>query len=504
MTSLGLTRRTFLHLSAVASAVISRVRAQRWVPSPASPVKGRPQKDPCIAMQVGAVSFYDEGVEKVLDIFQEKAGVNTLWLNTYTYGRGTGGRQVPGQPLPDHGVQEYDPDYHGGAFYDYDPRYFTGTILDDFRAPDYKRGNVLEDVLPSAKSRGMDVYVWDYNNAYDTMPSRMPNYSKVLEIDVYGRRTDRACFNNRDYRNHLISKIEDYHKSYPEIAGIAWGCERMGPLMNMMGGGWNSTYITCFCEDCRRLAQRRGINIERARQGYMEMDALFQQARKGVRPNDGFFVSFWRLLLRYPEILSWETLWTDSYHDVRAQVYGVSRAIAPAKPFGFHIMHMNSFNPFYRAEEDYRVTKGYADYLKVVMYNNAGGPRLARYIRSVHETVFKDAEPSDFLPFLYKLLNYDEVEFDQLSTTGLSSDYVFRETGRAVRGVDDEIPIYPGIDVDIPTPPGEKRTTPEDVRGAVTAAFRGGAKGIIISRKYSEMKLANLAGVGQALRDLDL
>src|SRR5437867_1234396 len=56
-----------------------------------------------IGIQVGAISFVDEGVEKVLDIFEERASINTLFLAVFTYGRGIAGRQVPGQPLPDHG-----------------------------------------------------------------------------------------------------------------------------------------------------------------------------------------------------------------------------------------------------------------------------------------------------------------------------------------------------------------------------------------------------------------
>src|SRR5437870_3513949 len=52
-----------------------------------------------IGMQVGAVSFVDEGTEKVLDVLQERAGVNTLFLAVFTYGRGIAGRQIPGQPL---------------------------------------------------------------------------------------------------------------------------------------------------------------------------------------------------------------------------------------------------------------------------------------------------------------------------------------------------------------------------------------------------------------------
>ena len=46
--------------------------------------------------------------------------------------------------------------------------------------------------------------------------------------------------------------------------------------------------------------------------------------------------------------------------------------------------------------------------------------------------------------------------------------YVERET-RAVEGLGDGIPVYPGIDVDIL---GECPTTPERVRDAVVAAFR--------------------------------
>ena len=105
------------------------------------------------------------------------------------------------------------------------------------------------------------------------------------------------------------------------------------------------------------------------------------------------------------------------------------------------------------------------------------------------------------MTFYYKLMNYDEAPYAKLSTAGLSADYVHRETKRAVAGVNGEIPVYPGIDVDIPTSANQKRTTPNDVREAVKAAFAGGAEGIVLSRKYSEMMLANLAGAGQGVRD---
>jgi hypothetical protein len=36
------------------------------------------------------------------------------------------------------------------------------------------------------------------------------------------------------------------------------------------------------------------------------------------------------------------------------------------------------------------------------------------------------------------------------------------------------------------------------------AAFRAGAPGVILSRKYSEMQLANLSGAGEAIRELKI
>src|SRR6266496_4465220 len=83
-----------------------------------------------IGIQAGAVSFVDEGTEKVLDNLQELGAVNTLFLATFTYGRGIAGRQVPGQPLPDHGKQQYDTDtFKGGSYTRIHPQYYRDTVI---------------------------------------------------------------------------------------------------------------------------------------------------------------------------------------------------------------------------------------------------------------------------------------------------------------------------------------------------------------------------------------
>jgi len=112
-------RRTFLQrsLSAAGAAVLGR-----WMIADAA-------EPAMIGIQVGAVSFVDEGTGKVLDGFREMAAINTLFLATFTYGRGIAGRQPRGNPLPDHGRQEYDDNFHGGNFATPHPQFYRNTTI---------------------------------------------------------------------------------------------------------------------------------------------------------------------------------------------------------------------------------------------------------------------------------------------------------------------------------------------------------------------------------------
>jgi len=453
-----------------------------------------------IGIQIGAISFTDEGITRVLDLLQEKAKVNTLFIASYTFDRGTGGRQLPGYSLPDHGVQEYDLDFRGGNFAEIHQQYYANTIIKDFRAPDHGDLDILAEVLPEAKKRNIDVYCWINENPYSSISKYVPNFPKVLEIDCYGRKTILPCFNNPDYRNFHLSLVEDYCKSY-NISGILWGSERQGPLGNLIDGGWSSNYVGCFCEHCRELAYEHGINVDRAIKGYQLLSDFFLKAEK-LRPNDGYFVTFWRILLDYPEILAWEKLWMDSLMSLQKEIYGITKAINPEIKVGWHIMHLLSFSPFYRAEQDYIELKNFSDFIKIALYNNCAGGRFVRFLQSLHRSILHDADPEDSLKLMYKILGIAEDSLDRLPTTGFSAEYVRRETERAVRGVDGQCSIWPGIDIDIPTKENEKKTSPKDVKEAVKAAFTGGADGIILSRKYSEMKLSNLEAVGEVLEEL--
>ncbi|PYY13273.1 MAG: hypothetical protein DMG60_22320 [Acidobacteria bacterium] len=226
---------------------------------------------------------------------------------------------------------------------------------------------------------------------------------------------------------------------------------------------------------------------------------VVQQSRAGSRPADGFFVSYWRLLVEYPEILTWEKLWNDGQKRAYENIYRTAKSIRPYIQVGWHIWHNNSFSPFYRAEQDYTDFRKYSDFLKVVMYNNCGGPRLASYVKSVSRTMFADFSPDEVLAMMYKIQNYKEADLQQLQHRGLSANYLERETRWALAG-SDGVKIWPGIDIDIPTGSDEKKTEPDDVRESVRAAFRAGAQGLVLWRKYSEMRLANLRAAGEAVR----
>ena len=148
--------------------------------------------NPMIGIQVGAVSFVDEGVEAVLDRLQHDAAVNTLFIAAFSYGRGIAGRQVPGQPLPDHGKQEYDIGFRGGNFARVHPQYYTSTSLKNIQATDYGKFDVLGDVIPAARARGMKTICW-YE---DVFRQDLDGIDQLQEVTLSCKKASTLCFHN--------------------------------------------------------------------------------------------------------------------------------------------------------------------------------------------------------------------------------------------------------------------------------------------------------------------
>ncbi len=448
-----------------------------------------------IGMQVGAVSFIDEGVNKVLDILQERGQVNTLFLATFTYGRGIAGRQMPGFPFPDHGKQEYDVDYHGGNFAKSHPQYYTKTVLKETRSPDHGDWDILEKVIPEARKRGLKIYAWNE----DQWNWTLPNIQKLQEFNLNMELSPNVCDYNPEYRNFITGLTRDHCASY-DLDGLMWGSERQGPLNNALLG----SRVACFCSFHRKAALDRGIDVERAMEGFKKLVDFTTKAKAGQKPIDGYFVEFWRIMTDYPEIIAWEKLWTDGNRATHSDIFKAAKEARPQVHVGFHIMHAISFNPFFRAEKAYEQF-AYADFLKPVIYNICGGSRYANYINNIGSTMFGDLSKEKVLEINNQFLNYGDMpSLSELPKQGLPADYVFRETKRALDSVKGKIKIYPGIEIDIPAVPENKQTKPEDVYSSTTAALKAGAHGIIFSRKYSEMYLANISGGGDAVKSFYL
>jgi hypothetical protein len=356
-------------------------------------------------------------------------------------------------------------------------------------------------VLPAARKRKLKLFC----SIEDVFRADVPGVKEVSEVDLQGRKGGGLCLYHPDVRSFWTGLATDLCRSY-EIDGILFFNERNGPLLNALGASHAqsiaSSRVTCFCEHHQRAAQAAGIPFDRAREGFTRLDQFVQNALADRRPSDGYFVEFWRLLVEYPEIIAWDRLFDAAKHQVLAEVNAAVKAVRSDLLVGFHIEHVNSFNPIFRATRSYGDLSARADFLKVVVYNNCGGERYANFIRNVGSTVYRDVPKDQLLRFNNHLLNYgDEAGLGELAKAGLSADYVARETRRALAGVRTGCRVLPGIDIGIPTGRESRRASPEDTYAATRAALQAGAQGVIFSRKYSEMRLANLEAAGNAVRE---
>ncbi len=471
-----------------------------------------PASSKMIAIQIAAVSFVDEGIEACLDTLQERGAVNTLMPAVYSTSRGTAGRH---KPYPGHGKDVEDTSIKGGNYATVHPSFYKNLSIDPLatQATDHPGFDVLRDLIPHTRKRGMKV-IGLFQNSFD---EKLPGAEKMLAYDFNGQRTDALCFNNPYHRRFLTGLVDDYVNSY-DIDGLIYVNETQGAFTDMIGGrfrgrerGLPGTRI-CFCQYCIDKGKAQGVRVERLKAAFAEAEKFVAAGRAHQRPVDGFYVSFWRLLLRNPELLQWEHLYHESYREVYKLMYDHVKAANKKVQFGLHIWTNTSMNPIYRAEQDFAELSKCADFLKLALYNNCGGPRMASYIQSIGDTVYGDLSREEAAQFHYRVLNYpNEAPYPRVSETGLSADYVAQEVKRALAGRGPNgAKILAGIDVDIPLSQLDivegaqmaeaALTTRGRVRDATREALRVGADGIVISRKYSEMKLDNLSGIGDAVR----
>lgn len=468
-----------------------------------------------IAIQIGAVSFVDEGEEQVLDNVQNLAGINTLFLPVFAYNRGLAGRgYLDGNTkykatVADHGKSSYDPDwFHGGYYATPHMKYYKNTVFKDLRAPEFGNYDMLTAVIPRAHKRGMKV------NAMmaDNFKGDLPNAKKLFQVGLDGRLKHTVCFNNPEFQGFLMGLIEDCTRSYP-IDGLLWRSEKTGPLTEVLGLAHNSKgggNPGCFCKFCRTRARKEGISVDRATKGYAALRSFAATGLSGERPVDGFYVTFWRILIEYPEILQWQRLFRDSLRDTYKAIYKKVKSIKPNLPVGWGFSSQQIYSHLYRADAELKALAGYTDFMKFYIYANVGGSRTSKYLDRLGTSIYGDVPREQLLQLLYCIMGYgNEGTFDDLRRRGYSDNYVYRETQRALKGAEGTgIKIWPAIDINLPSRrywdgfDDYSISKPESIKKAVHAVFSAGSDRILLARKYSEMQLTNLKAIGEALNEI--
>jgi hypothetical protein len=246
--------------------------------------------------------------------------------------------------------------------------------------------------------------------------------------------------------------------------------------------------------------------VEQARRGFTKLYEFISSClADGDRPNDGYYITFLRIILEYPEILAWEYQWHQAKEEIAQLIYGTIKSIKAEAQVGWHVYHRVTWEPIYRAEMDYAAIANYSDWIKPVVYHDIAGVRIRTlHIEKLKRTILREISEQDSLNFHYDILGYEktiEPNFEEMTPTGLSPDFVYRETKRCVDAVGGRVPVYAGVGFDIPTNGNPVRSTPERVYQAVYKAFEAGASGLIVSREYDEMRIPNLEAVGRAVKD---
>jgi hypothetical protein len=514
-----ISRRDFVRTAALAAtaATSSLALTPAQGRAAAADAQGTAQK-PMIGFQAEVSYVMQYGIARFLDDIQTRAGVNTVFLHCNLYDASWAGLDRAANPT--------------GSFATAHPQCYRDVYMkpQGLGPGDFNLPEAMRKITAETRKRGVRIFSWVAED--NRAPLRIAGMDKLYEIDLYGRRTGGhpggPCLNNPYFRNLISGAVEDYIRFY-EVDGLQRGSERQGPLGNALGAWHHGAksdpgHTSCFCDYCAAKAAKQGIDFERVKKAYLALESYVRDGRAGKRPRDGYYVEFWRILLRHPELLTWETFWSDSMREMQREFYSRAKSIKPDVQVGFHIWHNIAFNPIYRAEQDYRPYTEYADFLKPVVYDNPAGERMTSFVESLTQNIFGDLSHQQLLDFEYSVMDLREKAYDEIIGRPLadyqsqlreqpingtpdgpferfSGDYVYRETKRAVEAVaGSKTRICPGLGIDVQL----KNSTPESVRDAVQAIFRAGGAGMVISTSHAAMRPENLSAVGATLRELKL
>lgn len=505
-------RRAFLKKTAATGTVLG-LAPQLIARELSNPYQnGRLNADSMVGIQMAAHSMFDEGIEPVLDFLSQEAEINSLLIYSHTYyGIGNKPYQVLAKdhikPPKNLTSRKLPP-----VWVKHNDQSFKNTSLRHAK-PDpsleYANRDIFNEILKPARERDMKIYVRMLESGGGHGENQIINYDKVKVIDIDGNKGNIACWNHPDYQNWLFATMEDMFQSY-EIDGLQYGAERTGPLSLLLLKG---EIPSCFCEHCRKKNADKGIDPDRAKEGYTQLYEYIKNVASGTHDKtDTVMTNVWKYLQKYPEILGWNYQWfqTDEYN--QQQIYDRIKAINQDIVVGRHVDHQrSSWDPFYRSAIGYDEMTNSADFIKPILYHDIYGPRLRWWvIEQWQKHLFNDFTREETLNYLYKTMGYSpeaQVPLDELPVRGMGPEYVYDEVKRCVDSIKDDTEVVAGIGIDVMWHgrrgnPQPYPSDPIELQKAVFKAVDAGASGILASREYDEMRFSSLRAFGEAIRQL--
>src|SRR5580765_2549565 len=256
-----------------------------------------------VGIQMGPHTMLDEGIDACLDLIQNTAAIDTVFVYSHAYGGDL--RKALNVLATDHGKPPRDQRTRNLplVWVKQHDQYFKDTTL---RHPavdatfDYHDRDLFAEMMKPLRARGMKVYA----RILESGGHGIVNFNKVGTVNVNGRQTGTGCWNHTEYIGFWRATVEDLFRSY-ELDGYQWGAERASPLANILQNGTDNS-ATCFCQFCRARGKANGIDADRARKGFADVLAYVQGLRNNqLKPADGVAAEFLRILIRCPEVLAW-------------------------------------------------------------------------------------------------------------------------------------------------------------------------------------------------------
>ena len=443
-------RRSFLKNATAAAAVTASLPA---IESIAATSAAQPApNNPMIGIQVGAVSFVDEGVEPVLDEFQQCDAVNTLSSPPSPTAAASQAARFPASRCPITASRTTIPTLSTAAVTRRPSAILQGTVL-KISAHPTSATTTSRGRPPSARKRGMKTICWFEDvwsagvpnvrrprSGISTAERRPPSASTTLTTQLAARHWSRttpaatrstASCGDPSVRAHSPTRSAAIMEDVPAT--------QQGHLLLLLRAQSNSA---------------RGINAARARDGFQALADFVGAARKeGVRG--------WLLrhalashaplprTARLGDALDRQPPRNLRRH-LRQSEIGQSRRFRSAGTSGTTTPSVPSTAPS-------RISPTIAPVLRLPQDRDV--PQLRRRAHgaassdNVGQTMYGDVPSrSCSISTTASSTTSTKSTLAALPQSGLSADYVYRETKRARAGLDGtKTLLWPGIDIDIPT-----------------------------------------------------